>query len=120
MLTLLKTKSCYRPRVYFTAWAYPDVNRIGVRGRMPLLVGCAKSSGAISCRVVPEETKGLNVCKDTVEDDTWHDIPLVITCPHMEVGLISITANLLLICLFFLIFQDIWAQPRGTEFRRMC
>lgn len=49
-----------------------------------------KSSGAISCRVVPEETKGLNVCKDTAGDDTWDDTPLVVTCPHVEVGLILV------------------------------
>lgn len=55
---------------------------------MPLLVGCAKSSSAISYRVVPEETKGLNVCKDTAGDDTWDYIPLVVTCPHVEAGLI--------------------------------
>lgn len=51
---------------------------------MALLAGCAKSSSAISCRVVLEETKGLHVCKDTAGDDT----PLVVTCPHVEAELI--------------------------------
>lgn len=61
---------------------------LGYPGRMPMLAGCVKSSSAISCRVVPEETKGLNGCKDTAGDDTWDDIPLVVTCSHAEAGLI--------------------------------
>lgn len=57
----------------------------------PSVLGCPAPYACVaSCQVVPEETKRLNVCKDTAGDDTWDDIPLVANCPHVEVGLILV------------------------------
>lgn len=61
----------------------------GGRRRMPLLAGGAKSNSAISCRVVPEETKGVKHVQRRCWRYVWgyHDTPLVAICPHVEVCL---------------------------------
>lgn len=112
----------------FTAGAQPDVSGMAAICLEVASAVCLrwqakqKSNSAISCRVVPEETKGVKRVQRCCRRDArgYHDTPLVVICPHVESWCLTRHHGCRLVILMWRILNPHVQHRKAVRFFQEC